>query len=116
MLEDYYADHVAAGGEVLGTDRRLAGEIEGQALVAVADLVLAPRAQVKSRSCALSPSRSPLGPAELAKDVSAQLLWLLAYGQPTEPPVSPPRLLLCAAQAHGHRGDAQRRGSRLRAP
>lgn len=58
MLDDYYADHVAAGGEVLGTDRRLAGEIEGQALVAVADLVLAP-APGEEQVLRLVTSRSP---------------------------------------------------------
>lgn len=86
MLRDYHEDHATAV-TVLGTDVRLEGVLAEQRFVAVADLVLSPAAgQVHYQR--LTTSRSPLGPAELAKDISAQLLWLLAHHQPTEAPIT----------------------------
>lgn len=85
MLRDYQEDQANEAVQLLGTDVRLEGRLGEQVFVAVADLVLSPRSgRVEYQR--LTTSRSPMGPAELAKDISAQLLWLLAHDQPLAEP------------------------------
>jgi hypothetical protein len=83
MLQEYWDDHQGEETAVVGTDVRLTGALGDQSFVAVADLMLRPEA-AGLRYIRLVTSRSPMGPAELAKDVSAQLLWLLAHDQPAD--------------------------------
>jgi hypothetical protein len=90
MLADYHADHCADEIEVLATDQRLEATLGDQAFVAVADVVLQPRgAGVPSATLSavegpalqvirFITSRRPASEDELAEDLSAQLLWLLA--------------------------------------
>lgn len=83
MLRDYHEDHAGDAARVLATDVRLEGMLGEQRFVAVADLILSPeRRRVEYQR--LVTSRSPMGSAELAKDISAQLLWLLAHDQPVD--------------------------------
>jgi hypothetical protein len=86
IVQEYYEDHRDRPVEVLGTDVRLTGETGGQAFVAVADLLLSPEPG-RLTAVRLVTSRSPLGPAQLAEDVSAQLLWLLVQEWPAEGPL-----------------------------
>jgi hypothetical protein len=83
ILQDYHAHHATGEIDLLGTDIRLTGQIGEQTFVAVADLLLSPETG-QVTFVRLTTSRSPLGPAQLAKDVSAQLLWLLAQEHPLE--------------------------------
>lgn len=80
MLQEYAEDHQAESAAVVGTDVRLTATLGDQTFVAVADLVLRSELGVL-QYLRFTSSRSPLGPAELAKDVSARLLWLLAHDQ-----------------------------------
>ena len=87
MLQDYHGDHRDQPVAVLATDRRFETVIEGQAFVAVADVVLADQ-DAAGRGSGLGPrparlirfvtSRRPLTAEQLSEDLSAQLLWLLA--------------------------------------
>lgn len=91
MLREYHEDHAGLPARLIGTDVRLEGRLGEQAFVAIADLVFSPEpGRVEYQR--LVTSRSPLGPAQLAQDISAQLLWLLAHDQhaaePTEVTVS----------------------------
>lgn len=76
MLRDYYTDQATARTEFVAADLRLSGFLGEQAFVAVADLVLAPGPE-REQYMRLVTARHPPGPAELAQDVSAQILWLL---------------------------------------
>ncbi|MEN6546071.1 MAG: PD-(D/E)XK nuclease family protein [Armatimonadia bacterium] len=82
MLTEYHLDHVHDALEAAATDLRLEGSLGDQAFVAVADLVL------QSGACRdyyrFATSRHPLTGGELQKDLSAQLMWLLAHDQPME--------------------------------
>lgn len=77
MLTEYYVDHEHDRVPIIGTDLRITGNIGDQAFVATADVVLG------SEECRdlyrFATSRHPLTGGELAKDVSAQVLWLLAH-------------------------------------
>ncbi|MBU0608262.1 MAG: PD-(D/E)XK nuclease family protein [Armatimonadetes bacterium] len=77
MLQDYHDDHRAQPVEVLATDRRLEATLEGQAFVAVADVVLSCAEEV--RVLRFVTSRRPLTEDQLRDDLSAELLWLLAH-------------------------------------
>lgn len=81
MLQEYHARHLSDDNRVLATDLRLTGQIGEQTFVAVADLVLSPEPGQVS-FIRLTTSRSPLGSGQLAREVSAQLLWLLAQDHP----------------------------------
>jgi len=85
MLQDYHDDHRAEPVEVLATDRRLEATLEGQAFVAVADVVLSCAEEV--RVLRFVTARRPLTEEQLTNDLSAQLLWLLApsLGAPASP-------------------------------
>lgn len=87
MLRDYCDDLVANPVRLLGTDVRLEGQLSEQVFVAVADLLLSPApGQITCQR--LVTSRSPLGTVQLAQDLSAQLLWLLAHGHPFGEPAA----------------------------
>ena len=77
ILKGYQTPTDGRKTDLLSTDVRLTGQIGEQNLVAVTDLLLSPEPG-QARFVRLTTSRSPLGPAQLAKDVSARLLWLLA--------------------------------------
>lgn len=77
MLERYHAAHVSDARRLVAHDLRLTGTAGGQQLVAVADLVL--QGQVANPDVIrFVTARRPLSEAELAQDLSAQVLWLLA--------------------------------------
>ena len=78
MLQDYYDDHRGDTVEVVATDQRFEGAIEGQAFVAVADVVLQPHAGGPEVVRFVS-ARRPLDEDQLRADLSAQVLWLLAH-------------------------------------
>ena len=83
MLAAYHAAHAAEAVTVLATDVRLTGQVAGREFVAVADLVTKPVAGEVAVTRFVT-SRRPLSSAELATDISAQVLWLLAtsrYGE-----------------------------------
>lgn len=80
MLQDYYADHCQDTVEVVATDHRFEGVVEGQAFVAVADVIVA---TVDGADVVrFSTSRRPESAKELAEAPSARLLWLLAHESP----------------------------------
>lgn len=84
ILQEYHEDQAGRVVTVRGSDQRLTGVLAGQQFVAVADVVLeAEVGEVEYRR--FVSSRNPLGPAELARDVSAQLFWLLAQQQAIVP-------------------------------
>lgn len=76
MLERYHAAHVDDSRRLVAHDLRLTGTAGGQELVAVADLVLQGEG-TDLDVIRFVTSRRPLSEAELAEDLSAQLLWLL---------------------------------------
>jgi CRISPR/Cas system-associated exonuclease Cas4 (RecB family) len=77
MLRDYYEAHRTDEAEIVATDLRLTGRVGDQEFVAVADVVRSPGPE-RVEVYRFVTSRRPLGEAELAADISAQLLWLLA--------------------------------------
>ncbi|MHB8997262.1 MAG: PD-(D/E)XK nuclease family protein [Armatimonadota bacterium] len=83
ILLDYHTRTVTRQTEAHATDVRMTGQIGEQTFVAVADLLLSPEPGQVS-FVRLTTSRSPLGPTQLAKDVSARLLWLLAQEHPLQ--------------------------------
>ncbi len=78
MLQDYYDDHRGDTVEVVATDQRFEGAIEGQAFVAVADVVLQPHAG-GPEVVRFVTARRPPDEDQLRADLSAQVLWLLAH-------------------------------------
>lgn len=78
LLEKYHADQAHAERVVIATDRRYEGEVGGQRFVAVADVCLedAESTHIVRRFVS---SRYPLSETELAKDISARLLFILAH-------------------------------------
>lgn len=76
LLAEYYAGLAGETRVALATDLRLEGALGDSRFVAVVDLVLQPPGEAVE-AWRLVTSRQPLSAAELQRDLSARLLWLL---------------------------------------
>lgn len=97
MLQDYHDAQRGRPVEVLATARRMEASLEGQAYVAVADVVLRPPGEAV-QVVRFVTARQPLPAEKLAEDLGARLLWLLAHetGAGGVAPGEPPRVLFHA--------------------
>ncbi|MCE5239418.1 PD-(D/E)XK nuclease family protein [bacterium] len=91
MLQDYHDDHRGDTVEVVATDQRFEAAIEGQAFVAVADVVLQPHDGGREVVRFVT-ARRPLDEDQLRADLSAQVLWLLAHEHYDTSPDLPSRV------------------------